>query len=475
MKNVSIRLKVTLWYTVALIFVVALTYFMILFVGNQVLQKTVRDNLIETVEDNVDEVEFFASLDGIDLSSDVDHFAAYGDGYLEVDDDFLDAVNEVYTALYYADGTLLYGENPVAREVAELDFIDSQVQTITIDGTLYYVFDRQLVQEGLEGLWLRGVVAETQGTAQMEDISRLSLILLPSLVVLAAVGGYLVARRALRPIQQISEAASQISQGDDLKRRIDLGKGNDELHQLADSFNEMFARLDAAFEAEQQFTSDASHELRTPMSVIMAQCEYSLEEPRTAEEYQQALEVVQRQGRKMSRLINDMLDFARLELHTERYQKETVDLTELVSSTCEDLALIQEKGITLTWEAAPAVTVNGNRELLSRLLVNLVSNAYRYGTESGHIRVALRDGADALTLSVADDGIGIAAEEQEKIFDRFYQADASRSGAGSGLGLSMVAQIAQFHGGTVTVESAPGVGSTFTLTLGNLPKNSEKI
>ncbi len=465
MKNVSIRLKVTLWYTVALIFVVALTYFMIIFVSNQVLQKTVRDSLIETVEDNVDEVEFFDSLDGIDLSSDVDHFAIYGDGYLEVDDDFLDEVNEVYTALYYADGTMLYGENPVAREVAELDFIDSQIQTITIDGTLYYVFDRQLVQEGLEGLWLRGVVAETQGKAQMEDISRLSLILLPSLVVLAAVGGHLVARRALRPIQQISEAASQISQGDDLKKRIDLGKGNDELHRLADSFNEMFARLDAAFASEQQFTSDASHELRTPMSVIMAQCEYSLEEPRSSEEYQQALEVIQRQGRKMSRLINDMLDFARLELHTERYRKEQLDLTELVSSTCEDLALIQEKGITLTWDAAPEVTVNGNRELLSRLLVNLVSNAYRYGTEGGHIWVTLQNGTDSLTLSVADDGIGIAAEEQKKIFDRFYQADASRSGAGSGLGLSMVAQIAQFHSGTMTVESEPGVGSTFTLTL----------
>ncbi|MCD8084859.1 MAG: HAMP domain-containing histidine kinase [Clostridiales bacterium] len=471
MKNLSIRMKVTLWYTVALIFVVAMTYFMVIFVSNQVLQKTVRDSLIETVEDNVDEVEFFDSIEGIDLTSDVDHFAAYGDGYLEVDDDFLDEVNEVYTALYYADGTMLYGENPVAREVSELDFIDAQVQAITIDGTLYYVFDRQLVQEGLEGLWLRGVVSEAQGRSQMETISRLSLILLPSLVVLAAVGGYLVARRALRPIQQISEAASQISQGDDLKKRIDLGKGKDELHQLADSFNEMFARLDTAFEVEQQFTSDASHELRTPMTVIMAQCEYSLEEPRTAEEYQQALEVIQRQGRKMSRLINDMLDFARLELHTERYQKEPVDLTELVSSTCEDLALIQEKGITLTWEADPAVTVYGNRELLSRLLVNLVSNAYRYGTEDGHIWVALRDGEDTLTLSVADDGIGIAREEQEKIFDRFYQADASRSGAGSGLGLSMVAQIAQFHGGAVTVESAPGQGSTFTLTL---PKKSEK-
>lgn len=140
-------------------------------------------------------------------------------------------------------------------------------------------------------------------------------------------------------------------------------------------------------------------------------------------------------------------------------------MTELVTSVCTDMALIREKGISLRFDAENDVTFYGNRELLSRLLINLISNAYRYGREDGHIFVRLWLGNGKLCLSVADDGIGIDREEQQKIFRRFYQADNSRSGIGLGLGLSMAQEIARFHGGEVIVESTPGKGSVFTLTL----------
>lgn len=465
MKNMSIRLKITLWFAAALILVVSITYLVVLTVSNQVIQKTVRDSLIETVTHNVDEIEFYKSMADVTPGNDVDHFIVYRDGFLEIDDDFLDEVNSVYTGLYEEDGTLLYGENPISRAVQDMEFLDGEVQQQTVDQTLYYIFDTRLTNEGLEGLWLRGIVSEDQGSVQMHDISKVSLVLLPLLVLLALAGGYLIAKRMLRPVEQISEAASRISRGDDLKKRIDLGEGRDELHRLADSFNEMIARLDRAFEAERQFTSDASHELRTPMSVIMAQCEYSLEEERDAEEYRQALGVIQRQGRKMSKLINDMLDFIRLEIKKDSYPKKPVDMTELTESLCDDMALIQEKGIMLTYEAEKGVTVIGNGELLARLLTNLVSNAYRYGRENGHIHVRLETCGRSVALSVADDGIGIAPEEQEKIFRRFYQVDGSRTGTGTGLGLSMAWEIAQFHGGSVRLESTPGQGSTFTFVM----------
>lgn len=465
MKHLSIRLKITLWFWAALILVVVFTYVVVLSVSNQIIQKTIRDNLIETVENNVDEIEFYNSLEEIDSSDDVDHYVEYIDGYLEIDDDFLDHVNEVYTALYRSDITLLYGENPISRETADLDLLDSQIQKITVDGTMYYIFDRKLTLEGLEGLWLRGVVPETQGAVQMTDITRLSFVLLPCLVLFAVIGGYLIAGKTLEPIREISETASQIGKGGDLKKRIDLGRGEDELHQLADSFNEMFQRLEEAFDAERQFTSDASHELRTPMSVITAQCEYSLEETRTPEEYERALRVIQRQSRKMSKLINDMLAFTRLEMRADSYVRESVDLTELVSSLCSDMALIKEHGMILAYEVDDDVNFHGNRELLSRLLTNLVSNAYRYGKEDGHIFVRLKKKEQEIMLSVSDDGIGIAKEEHKKIFRRFYQADHSRSTIGTGLGLSMVYEIALFHGGEICVESEPGQGSTFTLHL----------
>ncbi|MCD7805787.1 MAG: ATP-binding protein [Lachnospiraceae bacterium] len=465
MKKLSIRLKITLWFSVVLILVVALTYLVILSVSGQIIQKTIRDNLIQTVESNVDEVEYYSFADMAGLTSDVDYYVRYGDGYIEIDDDFLDQVNGVYTSLCSSDGDLIYGENPIILETAGLEFTDSQVQRITVNGTLYYVFDRKPETEGLQELWLRGVVSEHQGDAEMTDISRYSLILLPSLVIFAIIGGYLIAGRMLRPLRQMADTAAQIRQGDDLKKRIELGEGNDELHRLSEQFNEMFARLETSFHTQQQFVSDASHELRTPVAVINAQCELTLEQERTSEEYEDALRVVWRQGRKMNRMINSMLDFTRLKLQPERYAKESLDLSELTDSVCQDMALIGEKEITLTWEVEPEVYCSGNRELLTRLLSNLISNAYRYGKPGGHIQVSLTSGEDEIMLSVQDDGIGIAAEDLPNIFHRFYQADASRTGSGNGLGLAMVEEIAAFHDGKISVESKPGRGSTFSFQM----------
>ena len=461
----SIRLKITLWFSAALIAVVALAYFVILSASNQVIQKTIRDALIETVESNVDEVEFYSSMEEVDPYNDVDHFVQYGEGYLEIDDDFLDSVNAVHTGLYSSERSLLYGENPIARETAETAFLDARVQKVGAQGMTYYVFDRKLEEEGLEGLWLRGVVSERQGEVQMHDIYAISLIVFPSLVILAIIGGYLIAGRMLRPIQKISVTAAQIGQGGDLKKRIEIGQGKDELHQLAGSFNQMFERLERAFEAERQFTSDASHELRTPMAVIMAQCEYSLQNPGTEEDYQKALQVIHRQGEKMSRLIGDMLDFMRLELRADAYPKSRLDFSALTEEICSDMALIREKGITLQKEIQKGIFVMGNEELLTRLLINLIGNAYRYGRENGHIHVVLERGKEGAVLRVQDDGIGIAKQDQQKIFRRFYQAEPSHAGMGSGLGLCMVWEIARLHGGQIHVESELGVGSVFEFSM----------
>lgn len=462
MKRLSIGTKITLWFSVALIFVVALTYAIILTISGSVLQKTIRDNLVETVEHNVDEVEFYGDINSAaDTINNMDYFIEYKEGFLEVDDDFLDEVNEVYTSLCTSDNALIYGEDPIIRENSELPLTDAVIQKMHVDGVLYYIYDRELTQEGLEELWLRGVVAETQGNLQLASIEKTSLILLPLLNLLAVLGGYLIARRMLRPIKYISKTATEIREGVDLKKRIEIGKGNDELHQLADNFNKMFDRLDESFQTEKQFTSDVSHELRTPMTVIMAQCELALEDEQSAEEYKDALETIYRQGGKMSRLINDMLDVTRLELNAGRYNKEDINLSELVTSVCADMSLIKENDISLQYDVNENICINGNRELLTRLITNLVSNAYRYGKQNGNIWVSLAETEEGISLSVKDDGIGIDAASQEKIFKRFYQADNSRNVEGTGLGLSMVQEIAAFHGGDVTVESTLGEGSTF--------------
>ncbi len=465
MRNLSVRLRITLWFAIALVTVVLITFFVLMSVSNSVMQKTVRENLVEIVEYNYDEVEFFEEK--IKDDNDADHFINYNDGYLEIDDDYLNILNGVSTALYAKDGTLLYGENPIAGETEGVILADGIIQKREVNRTMFYIYDRALTDPGTEGLYLRGVVSEEQGKTQITSIVRFALIFIPLFVTLAIFGGYLFAERALEPISKLAETTEEITRSKDLKKRIELTAGKDELHKLADSFNGMLDRLDDAFENEKQFTSDVSHELRTPMTVIMAQCELILDgdEEKSEAEYKAALEVIKRQGGRMSSLISDMLQFTRLERKAGSYAMERICLSEVFESVCEDMALLQTNGITLKYDIEENIHVKGNRELLSRLITNMISNSYKYGNENGHIEVVLCREAGKARLTVTDDGIGIGADDLDKVFNRFYQADSSRSGGGTGLGLSMVREIASMHGGEVYAESELGKGSAFTFEM----------
>lgn len=465
MKNLSIRVKITLWFSMVLIIVMTLTFLVVISVSRSVIQKGIRDNLVETVVRNLNEVEYYTEMPEDSRWNRADLYINFRDGVMEIDDDFLQVVNGIATGLYQDDGTLMYGENPIAYSTKDLPFEDGKLRQIPVGKTIYYVYDYAMETEELKGLWLRGVVSETQGAVQLSSVTRFSMILMPGLVFLAILGGYLAAGRSLRPMKEMAATASQIGQGRDLKKRIVIGAGKDELHELADTFNHMFERLEESFEQEKQFASDVSHELRTPMSVIMAQCEFTLEYGENEEDYREALAVIKRQGDKMTALIEDMLSVTRLERKADSYTMEPLNLSELAADVCQEMALLKEKGIGLTYEGESGVMIKGNRELLTRLLTNLIHNAYRYGRENGHIQVSLDRRGGGAKLSVADDGIGIAKEEQEKIFRRFYQVDTARSSQGTGLGLSMVQEIAWLHGGQVKVESQPGKGSTFTVLL----------
>ena len=462
MKRLSIRFKITLWFSIMLIAITAVIIGVILYINSEVLKKDIQGELITVVEDNIDEIEYYNLVQDASPDGDGDYYIEYNGGFLEIDDDFLDTVNGNYTALYFYDGMLVYGENPAWSETSDIYFEDSKVRTVKGSSDTYYIYDRKLDREGLEGLWLRGIVSSQSGVSRLNSIIKMLLLVLPAFVIVAIAGGYIIAVRILKPINYISEAASEICEGNDLKKRIELENGKDELHRLADAINSMIGRLYKSFEAEKRFSSDASHELRTPVSVISAQCEYTLEKPRTVDEYTQALTVVRRQADKMNKMISQMLEFTRLETNSDRYEKNKVDFSELIKLTCLDFQYIKEKNISLESSVEEGISVCGNYELLTRLVSNLLSNAYRYGKENGHIKVTLTSVGDEVRLSVADDGIGIANEDKEKIFDRFYQADKSRSGSGTGLGLSLVKEIAEFHAGRVTVESEPGKGSIFS-------------
>ncbi|HHW94601.1 MAG TPA: HAMP domain-containing histidine kinase [Mogibacterium sp.] len=464
MRNASIRVKITLWFSVALIIVVGLTYAIVLFAENTVIYKTIKDNLIETVEEKIDEIEYYPYIDDDD-EDDCETYIRYGNGYIEIDDSFLKQENKNYTVLYKSDGTLVYGSSPVAMELSDFKFENREVRKLKSGETYWYVYDRKIEEPGLEGLWIRGVTSLEAGAAQFSYVTRMSLIALPILLIIAILGGYHIAKRSLSPFNQIVETAGNIAQGRDLKKRINLGEGDSELHKIAQSFDKMFARLEESFEAEKQFTRDLSHELRTPLAVIGAQCELSLGEDLTLEEHRDALKVIQRQNSKMTNLVEELLTFTRVERKTESYKMDKLDLSRLVSAVCEDMKLVAEKGILLTEDIEPGIYVMGNRDLLTGLLINLINNAYKYGKEDGRIKVSLRKEENRAILEVEDDGIGMAEEDKSKIFNRFYQIDSSRSSEGTGLGLAIAKEIANFHSGELTVESELGKGSTFTLKI----------
>lgn len=468
MKNKTIRFKITLWFSVSLIIVVILSFVSFMTVSKRVVKHTTINVLQEAVEQNLDEVEYHDEMIDDELDFDADYYMKYKDGWLEIDDDYLTLVNGVTCAVYdFAGGTrdLIFGEDPIAAETKNTPFENRQIQNIKIDEINYYIYDRKVKNKGVEDIWIRGVISGEQSAGEITDISKLTVTILLLILLIAIIGGNIIAGRMLDPMKQITEAASQISRGNDLKKRIDIGEGKDEVHRLADSFNNMMTRLDEAFEREQQFTSDVSHELRTPISVIMAQSEFALENGETEEDYIDALGSINRQSRKMSRLVNDMLAFARLGKEKSVYTKESLNLSEICRSICDEMALIGDKNIRLESEICPNIHIEGNEELISRLLVNLIGNAYKYGKENGNIRVELTADRGQAMVSVTDDGIGISEEDLPKVFNRFYQADSSRTDKGSGLGLFMAKEIAQFHNGDIFVESRLGEGSRFFVKI----------
>ncbi|MCR4564149.1 MAG: HAMP domain-containing histidine kinase [Clostridiales bacterium] len=460
MKDRSIRFKLTLWFSLVLIIIVSFTLLAVLSASQMVLRRTVRDYLISTVEENVDNIKYVTSKDNSSTHS----YIPYSDGYLQIDLDYMNVVNDVHTALYTADGTMLYGDNPLSKKASDWPLGKSHTWSAKVNGVRYDLYDRKLNIDIPEGsLWIRGVVSETKSVSQLWSIIRISLVILPELIIISIISGYFMAGRMLSPIRKIEKTAAVISSSDKLNERIEVGKNKDEIGRLALVFNRMLDQLEQLFQTQRQFTSDASHELRTPTSVILAQSEYILEKDRSAEEYKEAFEVVYKQGKRMNSLISDMLDYTRIEQGASRYSFEQINLSDLVSDLTEQMRITDKKGITLSTDIQSDVIINGNADLLTLLVQNLISNAYRYGKENGNILVELKEDNGKASLSVKDDGIGISPEDKEKIFNRFFRSDASRSIHGTGLGLPVVKMVADLHNAQIEVESELNKGSAFKI------------
>ncbi|MFN8489620.1 MAG: ATP-binding protein [Caldilineaceae bacterium] len=317
------------------------------------------------------------------------------------------------------------------------------------------------------------VVGILQVAMNLKDVANtLNLLLLtlliggPLIVLGVAGGGYILAARALAPIDQITRTARHIS-ATDLTERLNLPATEDEVGRLAATFDSMLSRLEDGFRRERQFTADASHELRTPLSAIQTIIGSTLARERTVAEYKQALLDLNRETRQIRTLTEGLLQLARNDATQQPAKFEPVDLGVLLKDVADSLRpLAEERGLQLL-ERVPTegLILPGDSDGLIRLFVNLLDNAIKY-TEQGAITLAAQpQNGKWLVVNVQDTGVGIAPEHLPHLFDRFYRVEEARSKEGIGLGLAIAQNIALAHGGQITVTSQLGKGTTFTVRL----------
>jgi heavy metal sensor kinase len=455
----SIRLRLTLWYVLLLALILAAFSAGIYLTLRRSLSSNLNDSLenranvllgVVWYEDGRPTLERFVPIAG-----------------RETDEQFVRLYDAAGAVSFDSAGSDM--DAPDIGNAAVQDALDGRasMQTVNVeDETL-----RARIVPIEQGGRVTGVLVVGLTEDDIAETLRSLLVILavayPATLLLASTGGVFLAGRALSPIDRITRLAQRIS-AEDLSQRLDLAPADDEVGRLARTFNDMIARLDAAFRRQRQFTADASHELRTPLTAVKGQVEVALSRPRDAVAYRHVLQGVNEEADRLIRLVGSLLTLARADAREIAIAAEPVDVGELIASAVEQVRpAAQERGVIVGLESGDQLVLQADQDLLLQLLLNLLDNALKHTERGGTVSAGWSgDGASA-RLWVRDTGAGIAAEHHERIFERFYRVDKARSreAGGAGLGLSISRWIAGVHGGTISVESAPGRGATFSVVL----------
>lgn len=432
MSRLPVKVKLGLWVCSLVAALTLAAFAALLTYADGLFTREVSARLEDAARDAADDVAFDES------------------GQLKIDDDIEFYRDGVTVVVLDGEGGLLAGRLPLSfPEATPLG-----VHQMREAPGQWLVWD---VPGEDAGLVIRAVASLSEKNAGMGRLIAVSAASYLGMLGVLALGCFLLTRRALAPIERIRRLAQSIQDGNQLSQRIPVAGAGDEVSGLALTFNAMFARLQAAFERESRFTADASHELRTPISVIIAQLDYALSQPDQPETVRSALEVAQERARHMSRLVNQLLLIARAQGGRIPFEPERVELSELCELVADDLAeRAGAAGIALRRAIAPGVWVMGDETMLLQAILNLMDNALRYARPEGrerYVQLALdREGQEAV-VRVLDNGIGIPPEHLERIWERFYRVDPTHPSGGTGLGLAMVRFIIERHGGRVTARS----------------------
>ena len=320
---------------------------------------------------------------------------------------------------------------------------------------------------------MMGIVQVGSSLEGVEDaLHQLLLILLiavPAALLIASAGGLFLANKALRPVDAITQIARRIGSGD-LSQRIRIKRANDELGRLASTFNEMIAKLEKSFRQVKRFTADASHELKTPLTILRGEVEVGLKKKRGLKEYQRILASNLEEISRMSRIVEDLLTLSRADMGELTMEREEIELSALAREVWEDLQMLaKKKRVQLKFMDNGFTRVEGDSLFLRQLILNITENGLKYTPAGGEVALKVKGDRDqgVVRLLVSDTGVGIPQKDLKRVFDRFFRVDTARSRetGGTGLGLSICQWIAHAHEGQIAVESTVGKGSTFTVTL----------
>ena len=427
--NIPITARVTLWYSFFIIVIVAVLIAISAVVADEVFEDVSQKKLAKSVTK---------------IANNMDEFEPYDDG--------------IFFIKYNAKGDVIGGLAPKRFQIS-LKMNSGAVQLYEEGENRFYYYD--IAAKGKD-VWVRGVI-NAEKFFKKEGLFLLALgVFVPVLFLFVLYGGYKTIKNAMKPVATMSKTALEIGSSRDFSKRIDLPAGKDELHALVSVFNQMLDSLEKVYQSEKQLTSDVSHELRTPLSVIMAEGDYAASYAQNLDEAKESLEVISRQSRKITSLIDQILELSRLESGKNLILKR-INLSSILQNLASDYEkLASAKGLKFSCVVAPDAVILGDELMISRLLDNFLSNALKFAATK--IELCLSSSKTHALFSVKDDGNGISQKDIELIWNKFYQVESSRNkslNTGSGLGLAIATNIAKIHGAKLGVKSEVGAGSEF--------------
>ena len=428
--RVPVSIKVTAWFTAVIIFLFGIVLSSVILLEDRYINNTSTEELVSAVEK---------------IYENLDEFENFDDG--------------IYYIKYNADNEIIAGKIPKDFDLA-LAFSIEDINTYQIENKKFLYYDTRLKNTGD---WIRGIYPLSKFQNNISKIWNIGFYYIaPFLIILVIFIGYRIVKNAFKPVKKISETALEIKKSKNFSRRIELDNSEDEIHKMAYTFNEMLDTVEETFIHEKQFSSDVSHELRTPITVILAQSDYALDYVETLDEAKESFEVINRQAKKMTNLINQIMELSKME-RQNKIEKDKINFSNIILQLLEDYrTLLENNNIELITNIEKDLRIYGNKLMLERLFVNLFTNAMKFTKTT--INVSLNRINKEVILQIKDDGIGITKEDQKYIWDRFFQTSDSRNkdkNKGSGLGLSMVNRIVQLHLATIDVESEVGKGTCF--------------